>query len=94
MPAPDKEPDPPRRDLRETIVFALVVTLLVIVGSVTIMGIVTAGLCGFEAECRLLGGYDPDDDAARHARNGAAADRGFVAAIVGFHFGEKAGRGR
>ncbi|MFC5066616.1 hypothetical protein [Flaviflagellibacter deserti] len=94
MPAPEKEPDPPRRDLRELIVFALVITLLVMVGSVTIMGIVTAGLCGFDANANCSA------DTIRMTTLRATLEMvlppivGFVAAIVGFHFGEKAGRGR
>lgn len=83
-------PDP--RDFRDRIVFALVVTLLVILGAVAIMGVVTAGLCGFED------GVTCSADTVRMTTLRATLDMilppviGFVAAVVGFYFGEKSGR--
>jgi membrane protease YdiL (CAAX protease family) len=80
------------RDLRDKIVFALVITIVVIVGAVAVMGIVTAGLCGFEA------GASCSADTIQMTTLRATLDMvlppliGFVAAVVGFYFGEKSGR--
>lgn len=84
--------DPDPRDFRELIVFALVLTILVIVGAVAVMGVVTAGLCGFED------GISCSPDTVRMTTLRATLDMilppliGFVAAVVGFYFGEKSGR--
>ena len=84
--------DPGPRDFRELIVLVLVLAVILVVAAVAVMGVVTAGMCAFDSASSC----SPDTVQMTTLR--ATLDMilppliGFVAAVVGFHFGEKSGR--